>query len=298
MSGLDGIELLVYDKKTGRSGRRQLAAEVANREFDVLLNMHASWRANQVSRVIRAKRRIGFDRARARDFQWLFTDERIAPQYQPHVIDGLFAFAEQVGVRRQALDWRLPLAAPDYSHAEQFDMDRPLLLISPCSSDRSRNFRNWPAARFVDVARFAAEQHNAQIVVTGGPSTLEMEYADDIANGVDEVVNLVGKTSLKELAALIDRADAVICPDSGPAHIATAVDTPVVGLYATSNPGRTGPSQRSDWIVNQYPQACRQYLSKSVDELRWGQRVRHPDAMALITVAAVTEKLNRLLGSG
>ncbi|MEL7296230.1 MAG: glycosyltransferase family 9 protein, partial [Pseudomonadota bacterium] len=71
MSGLEGVELLVYDKKAGRSGRRQLAETLSNREFDVLLNMHASWRANQVSRVIRAKRRIGFDRARARDFQWL-----------------------------------------------------------------------------------------------------------------------------------------------------------------------------------------------------------------------------------
>ncbi|MEL7296110.1 MAG: glycosyltransferase family 9 protein, partial [Pseudomonadota bacterium] len=135
------------------------------------------------------------------------------------------------------------------------------------------------------------------VIVTGGGSALEKQYADEITSNLDDVVDLVGKTTLKELAALIDRADAVICPDSGPAHIATAVNTPVIGLYATSNPGRTGPSQRADWIVNQYPQACRQYLSKTVDDLRWGQRVRHPDAMKLITVDAVVEKLDQLFGS-
>ena len=84
----------------------------------------------------------------------------------------------------------------------------------------------------------------------------------------------------------------MICPDSGPAHMATAVGTPVIGLYATSNPDRTGPYLSRDLTVNRYPDAARKYLGKGVDELRWGQRVRHADAMDLITIDDVSGKID------
>lgn len=297
MRSLDGIELVVYDKKGGRSSRREVAKQLEGREFDVLLNMHASWRANRVSRLIRAKRKIGFDRGRARDFQWLFSDERISQQHQPHVIDGMFGFAEQIGVKTRELRWDLPLQESHLEFAKQLLTDAsPTLLISPCSSDRSRNFRNWPAERFAEAARFAADRYGAQIVVTGGGRALELDYAEAILSEVAEAVNLVGKTSLKELAALIQRSTAVLCPDSGPAHIATAVGTPVIGLYATSNPGRTGPIESKQYVVNRYPEACRQYLSADVGDIRWGRRVRHPDAMNLIELKQVTAKIDLLFG--
>ena len=298
MRGLEGVELIVFDKAAGRAGHRQLAAQLADRQFDTLINMHASWRANLVSRLIHAQHKIGFDRARARDFQWLFNDQHIAPQLNPHVIDGMFGFVEKLGINKRVLRWDLPLEADDFALADSIVTDgAPLVLISPCSSERARNFRNWPAERYAEVADYAAAQYGATIVVTGGGSDLEQEYGDAISHdGPDIVHNLVGRTSLKELAALIDRASLVICPDSGPAHMATAVDTPVIGLYATSNPDRTGPLHSARHIVNAYPRAVRQYLGKSVDEVRWGQRVRHPEAMLLIQVDEVRERIDSLLG--
>ena len=94
------------------------------------------------------------------------------------------------------------------------------------------------------------------------------------------------------IEALIAAADLVICPDSGPAHMATAAGTPVIGLYATSNPNRTGPYLSRHLTVNRYPDAVRKYLGSDVDQLRWGQRVRHPDAMDLITIRDVTDKID------
>ena len=129
------------------------------------------------------------------------------------------------------------------------------------------------------------------MVLTGGRSELEIEYGAALAaDGAAD--NLIGKTTLKQLAALIAAADLVICPDSGPAHMATAFATPVLGLYATSNPDRTGPYVSRELTVNRYPDAVRNYLGKSVQQLRWGQRVRHPDAMDLITVDDVVEKID------
>ncbi|MEE8249858.1 MAG: glycosyltransferase family 9 protein, partial [Gammaproteobacteria bacterium] len=96
---------------------------------------------------------------------------------------------------------------------------------------------------------------------------------------------------LKQLLALLERSTVVLCPDSGPAHMATAVGSPVVGLYATSNRHRTGPHNSQHLVGDKYPDAVRQELGKSVEEIRWGRRVRNPDAMNLITVADVTVKL-------
>ena len=124
---------------------------------------------------------------------------------------------------------------------------------------------------------------------------LERKYGDALSTD-NMAENLVGKSSLKQLAALIAEADLVICPDSGPAHMATAFGTPVLGLYASSNPDRTGPYASRELTVNRYPDAAMKYLGKHVDELRWGQRVRHPEAMNLITVDDVIGKIDDFFG--
>jgi hypothetical protein len=77
--------------------------------------------------------------------------------------------------------------------------------------------------------------------------------------------------------------------------MATCVGTPVIGLYVTSNPLRTGPYLSQRWVVNKYPQALRADGGNSVDEVSWGQRVHSPDAMGLITVAEVVAKLDELM---
>ncbi len=109
------------------------------------------------------------------------------------------------------------------------------------------------------------------------------------------MTDLTARTDLKQLYALIAEADVVVCPDSGPAHMATAAGTPVVGLYATSNPARTGPYLSADYTVNRYPDAARRFLGKTVEELRWGQRVRSPDAMNLIKINEVCDKIDKIL---
>ncbi|MDX1467034.1 MAG: glycosyltransferase family 9 protein, partial [Halomonas sp.] len=109
------------------------------------------------------------------------------------------------------------------------------------------------------------------------------------------VIDVIGETSLKGLLALIRDARAVIAPDSGPVHMANALGTPVVGLYATTNPDRAAPYGWRSFVVKRYPDAVRTYLHKDPETLPWGQRVRHPDAMSLIRAEDVIERLEALL---
>jgi heptosyltransferase I len=108
------------------------------------------------------------------------------------------------------------------------------------------------------------------------------------------VTDLVGRTSLKELAAVIARSQGVVGPDSGPVHLASAFDVPAIGLYATSNPRRTGPYRNREYVIDRYPDAVRRFLHSDPENLRWGARVRHPDAMDLISVDDVCRQIDRL----
>ncbi len=300
MRGLDGVDFAVLDKSLGWRGYLELRRAIANRQFPLILHMHASQRANLASLTVSAPVRLGFDRARARDGQYWFCNRHIPATPRQHVMDGLFEFAEFLGIDRGPLCWDIPVGDEDRRLAtEAVDGARPSLVISPCTGQRFRNFRNWRAERYAEVADYAASRYGAQILLTGGNSGLEREYGTAIIAATRcKPTNLIGTTSLKTLLCILEQASVVLCPDSGPAHMATAVGTPVVGLYATSNRHRTGPYFSQHLVADRYPDAVRAEFGQAVDSLRWGQRVRDPAAMDLISVADVVEKLDMAFAAG
>jgi heptosyltransferase I len=291
LADIPDIEFIIFDKSKGHQAYKEVRNALADKSFDIALCMHASMRVNLLYRSIRAPIRLGFDRKRAKDFQWLFTNKRIAAAHGEHALEAMMSFASHIGVAPQSIRWDIPLNEDVREFAADYrSPNKPLVVISPCSSNRSRNFRNWSVENYAAMIKHLVSR-GCRVVLTGGPSDLEIDYGAALAsNGAAD--NLVGKTSLKQLAALIDAADLVICPDSGPAHMATAFSTPVLGLYATSNPDRTGPFASRELTVNRYPDAAMKYLGKPVNKLHWGQRIRHPDAMNLITLDDVVSKID------
>jgi len=294
LEGLEGVDFAVLHKSRGMGGYAAVRRELRDRRFPLLLHMHASMRANVASLMVAADVRLGFDRARARDGQWYFCNRHIEARARQHVMDGLFEFAEALGIEDIEPRWDLPLGeAALRKAAELVDAQQPSLVISPCTGQRFRNYRNWSSARYAEIAEYASDTYGARVILTGGATAIERSYADEItARCRTRPLDLVGATSLKELVAVLARASVVLCPDSGPAHMATAVGTPVVGLYATSNRHRTGPYFSQHLVVDKYPEAVAAEYGTTAHDLRWGQRVRDPEAMSLITVADVVEKLD------
>lgn len=299
LEGTDGIEFITFDKGSGFESWRAIRKKLAGRNFEVLLHMNASLRASLASTAIAARRRIGFDKARARDFQWAFSNERIAEEHpqKRHVLDGLFQFAEHLGADSREMRWDIPVSDSDRSFARELARgDAPVCVISPCSSQRARNFRNWSVDNYIALIAAMQTRYGARIILTGAASAIENHYAQEIMARTDEVTDLNGATTLKQLFAVIEAATLVICPDSGPAHMATAAGTPVIGLYATSNPERTGPYNARHLTVNKYPEAVQLEFGKNVSDIRFGTRVRDPNAMSLIQVDDVLEKADLVLG--
>ena len=291
VEGMDGVEFILIDKPNGVQDYWRFKKQMHGRVFDVLLAPQASFRTNLLYPLIRAKRKIGYDEFRANDAHGLFVNERITPGLE-HTLDGFLKFAQALGITNWDIRWDLPISPADYEWVDQYlSKQRPILVINPAASKPERS---WPVARYVDVLRQAQQRWNVQVVITGGPSDFDKCLAEQITQ-VIPATNLVGKTKLKQLLALISKATVVLCPDTGPSHMATAVNTPVVALHAVTNPLISGPYLFQHLVVNRYPEAVEKVLGhKSIEEV-WGQHVHGYEPMQLISVDEVMEKLATIL---
>lgn len=291
LEGLEGVEFIVYDKKTGWRGMRELWQRLATHRFDALLQMQLAARANVLAFGIDAPLKIGYDRTRSKEGHSLVINRRI-PAGGTHVLDVLGRFGLPLGVEQTRIEWRLPVpeAAREWA-AEQLPGDIPTLIMSPCSS---HPLRNWSPERHAAVADHAAREHGYRIVLCGGRSELERRTADAILSAMKEpALDLTGRDTLKQLMALLERADILLGPDSGPVHIANALGTKVVGLYACTDAERSGPYSDRRFCVNHYDRAARQFLKKPASALRWGKRAEFPGVMDLIQVDEVTDCIDR-----
>ncbi len=287
LDGLAGVRFIEFDKKTGLAGMRAVHRQCTQR-FDALLQLQVSARANLLSAFIPARRRIGYDRARAKEGHGLFINERIADRPGIHVLDAIGSFCEPLGLVREEVVWNLPV--PDEAHAwaraQWPDDGIRTLMVSPCSS---HVLRNWRPERHAALADHALAQ-GWRVVLCGGRSELERRTGDAILAAMRStrddayVLDLIGQDTLKQLPALLARADLLVTPDSGPMHIANAMGTKVLGLHAATNPNRSGPYSDRRYCVDRYDAAARKYRGKPASGLKWGTRIEAEGIMDLIGV--------------
>jgi heptosyltransferase I len=298
VKSLPGIEFIIFDKSNGLAEYISLRKKLSGRRFEILLMMQVALRANLIGLMIRADHKIGYDKERSRDFHSLFCKEHIDGPVRVHVLDTFFQFIEKLGIKNRHMDWLLNADPESLSFAEKLITNNPTVIINPCSSARKNNWRNWSVANYARVIDYLISDKGFQVILTGGPSNEEILYSRRIIYECRyEPVNLVGKTTLTQLLALLEQASCLIAPDTGPAHMGTVADIPVIGLYASSNPLRTGPYKSLDILVNAYPQALLKYKNKSLDQASWGERVRDPEVMKMISVKQVIQHLDECLNS-
>jgi heptosyltransferase I len=288
------IELVEFDKRAGIAAYRAVRARLRQRPIDLLLHMQFAWRASLIAALVRAQVKLGYDRERALDLQWLFTTHRIEPAPREHVMEALFGFARRLGVEQREYRWDIPVpeSARQYA-AQHIPDDVPALIISPCSSHVRRN---WHAAGYAAVGDHAAQSLRLKVLICGGRTPLEQRMGEEIAARMRApCTNLVGRDTLLEFYAVLGRARVVVTPDSGPAHMATSLAVPVVGLYAATNPARSGPYFSRELCVDRFGEAARRYLGRSAAELPWRTKIERPGVMDLIEPGEVIAKLEAAL---
>lgn len=249
-------DFLIFRRTRGMrswEGFRDFMRRIPSRRFDLLLALQVYLKAGILTALLPAEVKLGFDRRRARDLNWLFTHERIPPRPFGHVQDHYFEFLEYLGVDPEPVVWDLVLTDEERDRQMRFfrRLDRPACAVVLGSTAMDRMWTDaegW--ARVLEELEFT---HRIQPVLVGGPSAREREMADRVLAATrSRPIDTLGD-DLRRLLYLIEGCAMAISPDTGPLHISRAVDTPVVSLFGYSNPKRAGPYRKyTDLIVDGY----------------------------------------------
>jgi len=276
-------EVVVFERGRGRRAfadvRRALRARPP---FDVVLVMQDYLKAGIIGTFPRSPVRLGFDRARARDLTWLLTNRHLPPRPVRHMQDQFLEFAEALGAAPEPLVWNIGPYDGERPWQREFyaSLDRPAAALVIATSKPEKD---WPAERWAEVVDALHGRHGLQPVLVGGRSPRELEAEHVIAKRARHApVSALG-SGLRRLVSVLDGAALVIAPDTGPLHIAVALDRPVISMMGYTNPKRSGPYRRfQDLLIDAYGDPGEEYRAST--ETRPGRMMR-------ISVADVLAKV-------
>jgi heptosyltransferase I len=278
-------EFIVFKRRRGRQALRsyqELRHAFRGRRFDLLINLQVYLKAGLITALAPARVKLGFDRRRARDMNWLFTNHRIPPHAMQHVQDQYFEFIDYLGIDPHPIEWRINITPQE--RAQQSAFFEPLGRTCAIVVGTSKPEKNWAPNRFARVIEAVERDFGLRTMLLGGPSAFERDLAERIMQtaGV-QPLNLLGD-DVRRLVWLLDGATLVISPDTGPLHIARALDKPLIGLYGYTNPKRYGPYRKyQDLLVDGYARTPGENYPISMEYRR--------DGMSRVTVHAVLDKV-------
>jgi heptosyltransferase I len=248
-------EFILFQRRRGVRGIRafgDIRRALKGRHFDLLLNLQVYMKAGLITAFANADVKLGFDRRRARDLNWLFTTHRIAPHPPQHVQEQYFEFLDHLGVEARPAEWRIEFTEEEAAAQAVFlaQFDRPLCSVVVGTSKPAKN---WSAEGYAQTLESLESDFGYQCLIVGGPSAAEREMADAIVARTRAKPVIALADGVRRLAWTLAASRLVISPDTGPLHLARALDVPVVGLYGYTNPRRYGPYARyGDLLVDGY----------------------------------------------
>jgi heptosyltransferase I len=245
-------EILVFDRSKGVGAFADIRRALASREFDLVIDLQVYFKAGVVTQFTRARVKLGFDRGRARDFNWLFTTHRIPPHAQQHVQDQYFEFLTALNVPHEPIEWDLGPWTNERAWQRDFfsRFDRPIASIVVATSKPQKD---WLPERWAEVVDALWHDFELQPVLVGGRSAREAHAEQVILNRARNRPHSALGSGLRNLVGILEGSALVLTPDTGPLHMAVALDRPVVSLLGYTNPKRTGPYRKfHDLIIDAY----------------------------------------------
>jgi heptosyltransferase-1 len=273
-------------------GRRQAMVEIRGfwRElrdtyYDIIIDFQSLLKSALPVWLARGNRKIGFDRGmQHQEHSYLFLNERISPvDMEVHALTRGLRLLNAIGIDTPTVVYDIPLSTQDSERvksllgAHGMDGTRPLVAVNPVALWETKLWRN---DRFAALADRLVEEAGVAVVFTGGPGDGETIAAIRRMMRAP-AADFSGRTSLTMLAALYQRAALLVTTDTGPMHLAAAVDTPVVALFGPTAPWRTGPYGEGHRVIRTAPPCspcfkrqcdlhrCRCMRDITVDQVLW-----------------------------
>ena len=277
-------EIIPFDPARGWRAFTDVARLLRGRRFDLVIDLQVALKAGVVTALARAPRKVGFDRGRARDANWLFTTERIPPHPPQHVQEQYLEFLRYLGVDPEPVAWHLGPYPDERPWQRQFSdgIGEAYAAINIATSNPDRDWLPERWAAVIDVLR---EQYGLRAALVGGRSARELAARDAIVAAARHApVDALG-SGFRRLVAILEASELVLALDSAPLHLAVAVGRPVISLMANADPRRTGPFRTyHDLIVDAYHDPGEDAPVSM--QRRWGRMPR-------IAVADVLERVER-----
>jgi lipopolysaccharide heptosyltransferase II len=241
-------ELIVFERGSGLKKAASFLAQVRGRRFDLVLDLQRILKSGFISRWSGARVRIGFHRGDAKEFNWVFNNHHIAAGGDAlPKLDQYLRFAAYLGIERVPLAWNFHLTAD-----EEASVDRLLGGLSGAYAvlfvGTRWESKRWFAEQIAQCAEWLQRRHGLEVILLGAGNDQPLAAEARSLTQAD-LIDLVGRTSLREAIGIIRRARLAVGPDTGLMHIAAAVKTPVISLWGATRPERTGPFGFGDLAI-------------------------------------------------
>jgi heptosyltransferase-1 len=246
-------------------------------EYDVSIDLSGLLRSGIISYFSKAKIKLGFKESD--EGSSFFYTHKIHGSMNIHAIDRYLKIAEFMGCSIDKIDY--PFAPYDPCPPILNDLPQNFVVMSP-SAGKPAN--RWPAEKF---GRLAARLLLPTIVIAG---SAEADIVQEVvAHSNESAISIAGRTGLKDLVALIDRATFFVCNDTGPMHIAAALNVPVFAIFGPANPVRTGPYGAIHTIIQKKMDCAPCYAKQPCSHFRCMNELKVEDVFKIID-QKVTQK--------
>lgn len=282
VKNISHIKFLVVDKNQAIDSLVNMHKLCKKQEFDVVLHMQKSLRSKFIGRLLNGRININYSDIENKNV---------------HVLDHFFSFLEKININEKIIKWNTdqlfnksrPRIEKNLKNIESY------ISINPFTSDRINNYREWDYMNYFEIAAYMKKKYSTNTIFIGKTCAKTKKYFDELLPNSKHIINYINNTTLLETLLILKKSLFYIGPDSGTLHMANMFKIPIIGLYATSNPKRTGPYNNLSFIVDKYKEALMKYNNKDIDKAKWGERIRDEKAMKLIKKSDVIKKIDTIM---
>jgi heptosyltransferase I len=246
-------EVIVYDRRRAPLSFLPFLREVRRGGFDLVIDLQRHLKSGVVGLTSGARRRIGFGPANTKEYNHLFSTQRIAPQPNLRLKLAQYqAFGDALGIAATPIEFGLRITSEESAKALSLiaSAPRPRVAVILGSSWPSRIYSPDAIVRVIRELAHSFEDSPALFpLLIGGPEEARLGASVMRELEGEPGLNLVGKTTLRDLIAIFSECTVAFGPDSGPMHIAAAVGCPIVSLWGSTAPERSAPWGFADFAI-------------------------------------------------
>lgn len=243
-----------------------LLKALRQKKFEVVFIFHASDRIIWPLAFFTGAGRIIGVNGSSKGLDFILTDAVHLPQ-NLHGVEARLSLIDQVGVTAENKTIEMFLTEQERTWAEIFLRDNDIegnTLLVGLHPGAQKTYKCWPTDNFVKLGNELIKKFNCVVIVTGNRD--EMLLANMVSSQINGAISFAGTLTLRQTAAIIEKMDIFIANDTGPMHIAYALRTPTIALFAPTDPERCGPYRASGpYVVITKPKICNPCIGKKCE---------------------------------